>query len=275
MASNIVASTRGKTLEPLAGTRERAASPWLTATADAAEPSRRQPSSPVNPLAFSPFGTVAPSTALGAFQDWWLHVAGSPAKQFELGRLASEEWLHAWGATVAGEHVAPLPQDKRFADPAWQRPPYDAIARNFLLAERWWQRATTDVPGRRPPSRADGGFAARQWLDMVAPSNFISTNPVVQRAHARRGRNEPGPRRAARRRGPLARSRRPAAGRRRGLRARPHGRDHAGTRRPAQPGHGADPVRADDAHGACRAGARRAGLDHEVLRARPLAAATR
>jgi len=191
-ASNVVALPRASTREPLAGTRERAASPWLTASADvdgAARP-RRQKSSASDPSALSLFGTVAPATALGAFQDWWLHLAGSPAKQVELARLAAEAEMRAWAATLAGGHVSPLPQDRRFADPAWQKPPYDAIARSFLLVERWWQSATTHVPGVTPHHEQMTAFAARQWLDMVAPSNFIATNPVVQeRIRAEGGMN--------------------------------------------------------------------------------------
>ena len=169
--------------EPLAGTRERAASPWLTASVDAtdADATRRQPASRIEPWAAPlPGGPVAPATALGAFMDWWVHVAGSPSKQLELGRLAAEQWLHAGAAVVAGEHIAPLPQDKRFADPAWHRPPYNAVAQAFLLAEQWWQSATTHVPGVSRHHEQMVAFAARQWLDMVAPSNFIATNPVVQ-----------------------------------------------------------------------------------------------
>jgi polyhydroxyalkanoate synthase len=167
---------------PRAGTRERAASPWLTSPAGApvADSARRTGHSG----ALWDLGhevPVAPATALGAFADWWLHLAGSPAKQLELGQLALEQSLRAWVAAMPAAPVAPMPQDKRFDDPAWQRPPYAQWAATFLLTEAWWQQATTKVPGVARHHEQMVAFAARQWLDMVAPSNFVSLNPVVQR----------------------------------------------------------------------------------------------
>ena len=41
--------------------------------------------------------------------------------------------------------IAPLPQDRRFDDPAWRRPPFDLIAQSFLLQQQWWHAATTGV----------------------------------------------------------------------------------------------------------------------------------
>jgi polyhydroxyalkanoate synthase len=182
-ADKLVAAPRRTTPRRLAGTRERAASPWLTAPPGSidADESRRSPSGQVAPWTALPGAAVAPATALGAFTDWCLHVAGSPAKQLELGRLSAEQWLRAWTFGVLGARIAPLPQDKRFADPAWQRPPHAQIAEAFLLVEKWWQQATTGVPGVARHHEQMVAFAARQWLDMMSPSNFITTNPVVQR----------------------------------------------------------------------------------------------
>ena len=113
--------------------------------------------------------------------DWWIHLVGSPAKQLEVASAAAAQWRRAWKVAVSGETVLPLPQDKRFADPAWQLPPYRGLMQAFLLEEEWWQRATTGVRGVTPHHEQMVSFAARQWLDMAAPSNFVVTNPVVQR----------------------------------------------------------------------------------------------
>ena len=63
-----------------------------------------------------------------------------------------------------------MPQDKRFADPRWRSPPFVGLAQAFLL-QHWWQHATTDVPGVTRHHEQMVAFAARQWLDMLAPSN--------------------------------------------------------------------------------------------------------
>jgi len=88
---------------------------------------------------------------------------------------------------------------------------------------------------------------------------------------AGRRRREPGARDCARGGGCVARVRRSAASRRGSLRGWPQRRDHAWPRRAAQRADGADPVSSVDALGARRAGAARAGVDHEVLRTRPVA----
>ena len=43
--------------------------------------------------------------------------------------------------------IEPLPQDKRFAAPEWQRFPYNFIYQGFLLQQQWWHNATTGVRG--------------------------------------------------------------------------------------------------------------------------------
>ncbi len=124
---------------------------------------------------------------LGAFYDWWLHLLGSPAKQMELLSAGAGQCVRAAEMAAGGAPVEPAPRDKRFADPQWQSLPYRAMAANFLLAEQWWQRATTGVPGVTRHHEQMVSFAARQWLDMAAPSNFIATNPVVQQRTVEEG----------------------------------------------------------------------------------------
>jgi len=130
-------------------------------------------------------GGVAPATAMSAFMDWWVHVANSPAKQWELWDYAAELSrrsleLDGQAPTSHGD-VEPMPQDKRFTDPLWRLPPYGWFAHVFLLRQQWWQRATTGVPGVNRHHEQRVSFAARQWLDMVAPSNSVIANPVVLR----------------------------------------------------------------------------------------------
>jgi polyhydroxyalkanoate synthase subunit PhaC len=172
---------------PAAGSRERGGSPWLgrgdtpSEAFQAWQAIERQLASWL-PM---PAVAVAPATAIGAFMDWWTHLLGSPAKQWELAQAGLAPWLGASRAGATG--CEPLPQDKRFDDPAWRQQPYRAFEQAFLRQEQWWQRATTGVPGVTRHHEQMVSFAARQWLDMAAPSNFISTNPVVQRRIAQEG----------------------------------------------------------------------------------------
>jgi polyhydroxyalkanoate synthase len=171
------------TVPSAAGATERAGSPWLgresphSKAFEALQELERR----ITPPSFVPGAAIAPTTTTGAFMDWCMHLLASPAKQWELAQFGAEQWVRAWQAAVSGDDVVqPLPQDKRFADPAWRQPPYRLLAQAFLLRQQWWQRATVGVPGVTRHHEEMVSFAARQWLDMVAPSNFVSTNPVVQ-----------------------------------------------------------------------------------------------
>jgi|EndMetStandDraft_4_1072995.scaffolds.fasta_scaffold79632_2 polyhydroxyalkanoate synthase subunit PhaC len=123
-----------------------------------------------------------------ALRDWWLHLAAAPAKQAALWSAAATQVLPGALAALAGADVIDAaPQDRRFADPAWQAQPWHALAQLFLLQQHWWQQATTGVPGVTHHHEQMVAFAARQWLDMLAPSNFVLGNPVVQQRTLREG----------------------------------------------------------------------------------------
>lgn len=136
-------------------------------------------------------GGISPAALGNAYADWLGHMALAPSKQ---QTLLEEAWkkIGRWqqyalqsamaGGTSEPPCIAPLPQDRRFDDPAWRRWPYNLIYQGFLLQQQWWHRATTGVRGVAPHHEDVVTFTVRQWLDMLAPSNFMLTNPVVQQA---------------------------------------------------------------------------------------------
>lgn len=93
-------------------------------------------------------------------------------------------WRIAGGAATEGPAgpVKPLAQDKRFVDPAWQQWLWNVLSQGFLMQQHWWHRATNGVRGLSPHHADVVTFVARQLLDCMAPSNFLSTKPVVQQA---------------------------------------------------------------------------------------------
>ncbi|MCC7683422.1 alpha/beta hydrolase [Janthinobacterium sp. FW305-128] len=136
-------------------------------------------------------GGISPAALGNAYADWLSHLALAPSKQ---QALLQEAWKkigrwqqYAMQSAIAGGAaeppcIAPLPQDRRFEDPAWRRWPYNLVYQGFLLQQQWWHRATTGVRGVAPHHEDVVTFTVRQWLDMLAPSNFLLTNPVVQQA---------------------------------------------------------------------------------------------
>ena len=166
------------------GSQERGGSPWLGDGSPYSKSFENWRALERLATTFWPLpgALLAPATPAGAYLDWAVHLLGSPAKVGELTQLAGEQWLRGWQALVSRpDAVQALPQDKRFRDPAWLDPPYRTIAEIFLLQQEWWHCATTGVPGTTRHHEQMVSFAARQWLDLAAPSNLVSTNPVVQR----------------------------------------------------------------------------------------------
>ena len=166
------------------GTAERGASPWLGSDEGASAELHGLRVLERRLMALLPMQSpVTPFTGAAAFFDWSMHLGASPAKQAELAWQAVLDGQRYWQALVSDAEcrcgAIPLPQDKRFAHPDWCRPPYAALAQAFLLTEQWWQRATTHVPGVTRHHERMLSFAARQWLDLCAPSNAVATNPEV------------------------------------------------------------------------------------------------
>ena len=142
-------------------------------------------------------GGLAPSALAGAFFDWAVHLAASPGKRSE---LVGQAWTAAienvtfasrcaFGLANDPSHSA-LPQDTRFRASEWQGFPFNAYAHAFLSIERWWEAATTGIRGVSKRHENAVTFAARQVLDIAAPSNFIWTNPsALNRTFSEGGMN--------------------------------------------------------------------------------------
>lgn len=141
---------------------------------------------------------LSPSALAAAYLDWISHLAFSPGKQLQLVQKAQKK-ITRYGnyALRCGWHndsdecaIEPLSQDKRFHGDAWRQWPFNLISQGFLFTQQWWHNATTGVRGVTPRHERVVEFAARQILDVFAPSNFIWTNPeVLQKTIATNGAN--------------------------------------------------------------------------------------
>ncbi|HEY0269697.1 MAG TPA: alpha/beta fold hydrolase [Sphingomonas sp.] len=139
-------------------------------------------------------GGLSPATMVQSFTDWWLHLLSSPGKQLQLAAKSARKTARLVDYATrrqddmtARPAIQPLPQDRRFSDPAWQQPPFDLIEQAFLLHQQWWHAAATGIGGVTAHHETVVEFATRQMLDMVAPSNFVATNPVLQKRIADTG----------------------------------------------------------------------------------------
>ena len=133
---------------------------------------------------------ISPIGLSEAYLDWLIHLLGSPGKQVQLCNEAfsnSVKLFHYLAECACQERqaaapcIAPLPNDKRFAGEDWQVFPFNFVHQAFLLNQHWWRTATTGVRGVSGHHARVMEFAMRQLLDVYSPSNFLMTNPEVQK----------------------------------------------------------------------------------------------
>ena len=132
-------------------------------------------------------GGLAPQSLIDAYTDWAFHLATSPGKRMQLMQnamqIAIQPGLHqrhdVQVKNKGDEFAAVLPQDRRFRDKAWQQWPYSLVKQSFLMQRKWWHDTTTGISGVTPHHEDVVEFASKQLLDMMAPSNFMLTNPVL------------------------------------------------------------------------------------------------
>jgi polyhydroxyalkanoate synthase len=129
---------------------------------------------------------LSPAAMMLTYLDWALHLAIAPGKQAEILTKAQRKtrrfWVYALQALFGKETlpiIEPLARDRRFRDERWQQPPFNLIYQAFLLYQQLLYNATTGIRGVSRRHEQAMFFMARQLLDVLAPSNFLWTNPEV------------------------------------------------------------------------------------------------
>ncbi len=76
--------------------------------------------------------------------------------------------------------VKPGPGDKRFKDDDWaENAVFDFIKQSYLLAAQHVHHTVSEVEGLDPKTAEKVDFYTRQFVDAMAPTNFVATNPAV------------------------------------------------------------------------------------------------
>jgi polyhydroxyalkanoate synthase subunit PhaC len=119
-----------------------------------------------------------PSKLWKAQMDWWNDY-------ISLVNNTSRRWL-------VGQNFNPVIEtpagDRRFKDEAWQQNAiFDFIKQSYLLTARTIQTTIKDVEGLDEQTARKVDFYTRQFVDAMAPSNFVMTNPEVLRATVESG----------------------------------------------------------------------------------------
>jgi polyhydroxyalkanoate synthase len=146
--------------------------------------------------AHATFG-ISPVAMAQAHLDWATHLLNAPGKQANLMQKAVTDGVRLafYAARSQGEGdappvIEPAANDSRFDGEDWRRWPFNVWAQGFLLAQNWWDQATTGLRGVGAQHEREINFVMRQRMDRLSPSNFPWSNPeVIARTMEEGGRN--------------------------------------------------------------------------------------
>jgi len=126
-----------------------------------------------------------PSLYLRAASAYWQEMVHNPSKVLE-------QQVGYWGKTLKHfveaqealrEHplVAPednTPEDKRFSNPLWRTHPYfNYIKQQYLMSSEAIEKAIDELETLDAREKRRLEYFGRQIIDMMAPTNFLGTNP--------------------------------------------------------------------------------------------------
>src|SRR5579872_3612972 len=135
-------------------------------------------------------GMADPMAIGGAFFELTARMMTDPARLIEAQMALWNAHLTLWQRTserLMGHKVEPVveasPDDRRFRDREWSdNAVFDYIKQSYLLAARFIQGAVKETGGLDDHTGRKVDFYTRQFVDAMAPSNYVLTNPEVLRA---------------------------------------------------------------------------------------------
>lgn len=125
-----------------------------------------------------------------AFLELTASLMRDPASLLQSQISFWQDCLRLWHTTsmrALGQEVEPVvtpePSDRRFRDPAWNdNVLFDFVKQSYLLTARYILDVVRRDRGLDEKTQQKVEFYTRQFVDALAPSNFVATNPEVLRA---------------------------------------------------------------------------------------------
>src|SRR5829696_3413923 len=126
-----------------------------------------------------------------ALQTLWAREMSDPARAMEravdfnarLFGATMRSWQEAtnrlWGLQASEDDEEGRP-DKRFSAPDWeQNPYYETLKESYLLASEYLLDEAEKTDGEDTPEQRRLKFHLKQFLDAMAPVNYLLTNPAA------------------------------------------------------------------------------------------------
>jgi polyhydroxyalkanoate synthase len=133
-------------------------------------------------------GQVSDDLGVGkAFSELAVKLMTDPMKLAEVTLHMWHNYFALWQSTMRkalGDAAPPVAEpakaDNRFRSELWQNNlVFDYIKQSYLIAAQSLQEAVAGVEGLDPQAARKVKFFTRQYVDALAPTNFVLTNPEV------------------------------------------------------------------------------------------------
>ena len=142
---------------------------------------------PINNALHGPDQELYAEALTGYWQEWLKNPAKIIEHQIGYWGKSVTHFVEAQQALARGKLEPPEdtgPKDKRFSNPLWDSHPYfNFIKQQYLINAEAIRTAVEDVENMDPKEKRRLRYFAQQIVDMMAPTNFFSTNPdALQKA---------------------------------------------------------------------------------------------
>ena len=135
-------------------------------------------------------GMADPMNVGQAFIELTQQMMANPAQMMQAQMQLWQDYMGLWQTTtqkMMGAEVdavaAPASDDRRFRDSEWDESiVFDYIKQSYLLSSRWLTNTVQEVDGLDEKTAKKVDCYTRQFVDALAPTNFMMTNPEVIRA---------------------------------------------------------------------------------------------
>ena len=116
---------------------------------------------------------------------YWTAALQNPARvlesQIDFWSKSVLHFVEAQQALAKGKLQTPEnkgPKDRRFSNPLWDSHPYfNFIKQQYLINAQALEQAVADMTDLEPVEKRRLAYFTRQIVDMMAPTNFLATNP--------------------------------------------------------------------------------------------------
>ncbi|MCR9150544.1 MAG: class I poly(R)-hydroxyalkanoic acid synthase [Rhodobacteraceae bacterium] len=133
----------------------------------------------------------SPDLFMKAGAALWAEAIQNPGKVIEqqvgLWGKSIKHYLDAQQALARGKFEPPAdtgPRDRRFSNPLWDSHPYfNFIKQQYLLQTEAVEQTLSAIDNVDPREKRRIAYFTRQIIDMLAPTNYLATNPdALERA---------------------------------------------------------------------------------------------